>query len=59
MTFTAELGRYYVASISMRAVNIIAKNLVLKEQIGSDGEDELGKEIFVMWSLWSINLHPL
>ncbi|PKU42921.1 ornithine decarboxylase [Limosa lapponica baueri] len=36
----AEPGRYYVASAFTLAVNIIAKKIVLKEQTGSDDEDD-------------------
>ncbi|XP_075779615.1 ornithine decarboxylase [Pelodiscus sinensis] len=36
----AEPGRYYVASAFTLAVNIIAKKVVLKEQSGSDDEDD-------------------
>ncbi|KYO32989.1 ornithine decarboxylase [Alligator mississippiensis] len=36
----AEPGRYYVASAFTLAVNIIAKKVVLKEQAGSDDEDD-------------------
>uniref|UniRef100_A0A8D0HIQ8 ornithine decarboxylase n=1 Tax=Sphenodon punctatus TaxID=8508 RepID=A0A8D0HIQ8_SPHPU len=36
----AEPGRYYVASAFTLAVNIIAKKVVLKEQTGSDDEDD-------------------
>lgn len=37
----AEPGRYYVASAFTLAVNIIAKKIVLKEQSGSDGMDDV------------------
>lgn len=36
----AEPGRYYVASAYTLAVNIIAKKVIMKEQSGSDEEDE-------------------
>ncbi|KAF4790466.1 Ornithine decarboxylase [Turdus rufiventris] len=40
ITIIAEPGRYYVASAFTLAVNIIAKKIVLKEQTGSDDEDD-------------------
>ncbi|XP_062863473.1 ornithine decarboxylase [Trichomycterus rosablanca] len=36
----AEPGRYYVASAYTLAVNIIAKKVIMKEQSGSDDEDD-------------------
>ncbi|XP_004396371.1 PREDICTED: ornithine decarboxylase-like [Odobenus rosmarus divergens] len=45
----AEPGRYYVASAFMLAVNIIAKKLVLKEQTGSDDEDESSEQTFMYY----------
>ncbi|XP_029451750.1 ornithine decarboxylase [Rhinatrema bivittatum] len=36
----AEPGRYYVASAFTLAVNIIAKKVVIKEQTGSDDEED-------------------
>uniref|UniRef100_A0A8C5KXL4 Ornithine decarboxylase n=1 Tax=Jaculus jaculus TaxID=51337 RepID=A0A8C5KXL4_JACJA len=40
----AQPGRYYVASAFTLAVNIIAKKIVLKEQTGSDDEDESNEQ---------------
>uniref|UniRef100_A0A2K6FG39 Ornithine decarboxylase n=1 Tax=Propithecus coquereli TaxID=379532 RepID=A0A2K6FG39_PROCO len=45
----AEPGRYYVVSAFTLAVNIIAKKIVLKEQIGSDHEDESNKHTFMYY----------
>uniref|UniRef100_A0A8C9QJU7 Ornithine decarboxylase n=1 Tax=Spermophilus dauricus TaxID=99837 RepID=A0A8C9QJU7_SPEDA len=45
----AEPGRYYVASAFTLAVNIIAKKLVLKEQTGSDDEDEASEQTFMYY----------
>ena len=45
----AEPGRYYVASAFTLAVNIIAKKLVLKEQIGSDDEEESSERTFMYY----------
>ncbi|XP_031807157.1 ornithine decarboxylase isoform X1 [Sarcophilus harrisii] len=45
----AEPGRYYVASAFTLAVNIIAKKLVLKEQTGSDDEDEANDQTFMYY----------
>ncbi|KAB0390417.1 hypothetical protein E2I00_012792 [Balaenoptera physalus] len=45
----AEPGRYYVASAFTLAINIIAKKLVLKEQTGSDDEDELSEQTFMYY----------
>uniref|UniRef100_G1QBX1 Ornithine decarboxylase n=1 Tax=Myotis lucifugus TaxID=59463 RepID=G1QBX1_MYOLU len=49
VTLIAEPGRYYVASAFTLAVNIIAKTLVLKEQTGSDDEDELSEKTFMYY----------
>uniref|UniRef100_G1Q0J1 Ornithine decarboxylase n=1 Tax=Myotis lucifugus TaxID=59463 RepID=G1Q0J1_MYOLU len=48
VTLVAEPGRYYVASAFTLAVTIIAKNW-LKEQTGSDDEDELSKKTFMYY----------
>lgn len=45
----AEPGRYYVASAFTLAVNIIAKKLVLKEQTGSDDEEESNDRTFMYY----------
>ena len=45
----AEPGRYYVASAFTLAVNIIAKKLVLKEQTGSDDEEESSEWTFMYY----------
>ncbi|XP_011900029.1 PREDICTED: ornithine decarboxylase isoform X2 [Cercocebus atys] len=45
----AEPGRYYVASAFTLAVNIIAKKIVLKEQTGSDDEDESSEQTFMYY----------
>ncbi|XP_025782912.1 ornithine decarboxylase [Puma concolor] len=45
----AEPGRYYVASAFTLAVNIIAKKLVVKEQTGSDDEDESSEQTFMYY----------
>ncbi|XP_033258938.2 ornithine decarboxylase-like isoform X1 [Orcinus orca] len=45
----AEPGKYYVESAFMLSVNIIAKKLVLKEQTGSDDEDESSEQTFVYY----------
>uniref|UniRef100_A0A8D2E1H0 Ornithine decarboxylase n=1 Tax=Sciurus vulgaris TaxID=55149 RepID=A0A8D2E1H0_SCIVU len=45
----AEPGRYYVASAFTLAVNIIAKKIILKEQTGSDGEDESSEQTFMYY----------
>ncbi|KAK1343900.1 hypothetical protein QTO34_014456 [Cnephaeus nilssonii] len=45
----AEPGRYYVASAFTLAVNITAKKLVLKEQTGSDDEEESGEKTFIYY----------
>ena len=47
MRIIPELGRYYVASAFTLAVNIIAKKLVLKEQTGSDDEEESSEQTFM------------
>ncbi|XP_030879609.1 ornithine decarboxylase, partial [Leptonychotes weddellii] len=44
-----EPSRYYVASAFTLTVNIIAKKLVLKEQTGSDDEDELSEQTFMYY----------
>uniref|UniRef100_G1Q8V0 Ornithine decarboxylase n=1 Tax=Myotis lucifugus TaxID=59463 RepID=G1Q8V0_MYOLU len=49
MTLIAEPGRYYVASAFALAVNIIAKKLVLKEQTGSDVEEESSEKTFMYY----------
>ena len=49
MRIIAEPGRYYVASAFTLAVNIIAKKLVLKEQIGSDDEEESSERTFLYY----------
>uniref|UniRef100_A0A8C0I3J3 Ornithine decarboxylase n=1 Tax=Balaenoptera musculus TaxID=9771 RepID=A0A8C0I3J3_BALMU len=45
----AEPGRYCVASVFTLAVNIIAKKLILKEQTGSDDEDESSEQTFMYY----------
>uniref|UniRef100_A0A8C5VLD5 Ornithine decarboxylase n=1 Tax=Microcebus murinus TaxID=30608 RepID=A0A8C5VLD5_MICMU len=45
----AEPGRYYVASAFTLTVNIVAKKIVLKEQIGSDDEDESNEQTFMYY----------
>ncbi|XP_054942178.1 ornithine decarboxylase-like [Physeter macrocephalus] len=45
----AEPGRYYVASAFTLAISIIAQKLVLKEQTGSDDEDELREQTFMYY----------
>ncbi|XP_023558181.1 ornithine decarboxylase [Octodon degus] len=45
----AEPGRYYVASAFTLAVNVIAKKLVLKEQAGSDDEEEASEPTFMYY----------
>ncbi|XP_056678889.1 ornithine decarboxylase-like [Monodelphis domestica] len=45
----AEPCRYYVASAFTLAVNIIAKKVVLKEQTGSDDEDEANDQTFMYY----------
>ncbi|XP_032256387.1 ornithine decarboxylase-like isoform X1 [Phoca vitulina] len=45
----AEPGRYYIASAFTLAVNIIAKKLILKEQTGSDDEDESSEQTFMYY----------
>uniref|UniRef100_A0A2K6K7X0 Ornithine decarboxylase n=1 Tax=Rhinopithecus bieti TaxID=61621 RepID=A0A2K6K7X0_RHIBE len=45
----AEPGRYYVASAFTLAVNIISKKIVLKEQTGSDDEDESSEQTFMYY----------
>ncbi|MEJ1283190.1 hypothetical protein NN561_014159 [Cricetulus griseus] len=45
----AEPGRYYVASAFTLAVNIIAKKIVWKEQMGSDDEDESSEQTFMYY----------
>lgn len=49
MRIIAEPGRYYVASAFTLAVNIIAKKIVLKEQTGSDDEDESSEQTFMYY----------
>ncbi|XP_059516532.1 ornithine decarboxylase isoform X2 [Myotis daubentonii] len=49
VTVIAEPGRYYVASAFTLAVNIIAKKLVLKEQTGSDDEEESSEKTFMYY----------
>ncbi|XP_045726525.1 LOW QUALITY PROTEIN: ornithine decarboxylase-like [Mirounga angustirostris] len=44
-----EPSRYYVASAFTLTVNIIAKKLVLKEQTGSDDEDESSEQTFMYY----------
>ncbi|XP_058034427.1 ornithine decarboxylase [Ahaetulla prasina] len=45
----AEPGRYYVASAFTLAVNIIAKKIVIKEQTGSDDEEELNDKTLMYY----------
>nr|XP_037862955.1 ornithine decarboxylase-like [Chlorocebus sabaeus] len=45
----AKPGRYYVASAFTLAVNIISKKIVLKEQTGSDDEDESSEQTFMYY----------
>uniref|UniRef100_A0A4W2FAC0 Ornithine decarboxylase n=1 Tax=Bos indicus x Bos taurus TaxID=30522 RepID=A0A4W2FAC0_BOBOX len=45
----AEPGRYYVASAFTLTVSIIAKKLVLKEQTGSDDEEESSEWTFMYY----------
>ncbi|XP_064412449.1 ornithine decarboxylase isoform X2 [Latimeria chalumnae] len=45
----AEPGRYYVASAFTLAVNIIAKKVVLREQTGSDEEDDGANDRTLMY----------
>ncbi|XP_005000367.1 ornithine decarboxylase isoform X1 [Cavia porcellus] len=45
----AEPGRYYVASAFTLAVNIIAKKLVLREQAGSDDEEDASEQTFMYY----------
>ncbi|EGW11216.1 Ornithine decarboxylase [Cricetulus griseus] len=45
----ADPGRYYVASAFTLAVNIIAKKIVWKEQMGSDDEDESNEQTFMYY----------
>ncbi|XP_054993459.1 ornithine decarboxylase-like [Sorex araneus] len=46
----AEPGRYCVASAFTLAVNIIAKKLVIKEQMGSGDEDEPSEQTFTYYA---------
>ncbi|KAK6488490.1 ornithine decarboxylase-like [Huso huso] len=45
----AEPGRYYVASAYMLAVNVIAKKVVIKDQTGSDDEDDGANDRTLMY----------
>ncbi|OXB63064.1 hypothetical protein ASZ78_016786 [Callipepla squamata] len=49
VTIIAEPGRYYVASAFTLAVNIIAKKIVLKEQTGSDDEDDVNDKTLMYY----------
>ncbi|XP_045852634.1 LOW QUALITY PROTEIN: ornithine decarboxylase-like [Meles meles] len=51
VSIIAEPGRYYVASAFTLAVNIIGKKLILKEQTGSDDEEESSEQTF----MYSVN----
>ncbi|KAM8980456.1 LOW QUALITY PROTEIN: ornithine decarboxylase-like [Sarcophilus harrisii] len=54
-TSDSEPGRYYVVSAFTLAVNIIAKKLVLKEQTGSDDEDEANDQTFMYYVNAGVN----
>ncbi|XP_073481487.1 ornithine decarboxylase 1 [Aquarana catesbeiana] len=45
----SEPGRYYVASAFTLAVNIIAKKVMLSEQMGSDDEDDASSDKTLMY----------
>lgn len=45
----AEPGRYFVASAYTLAVNIIAKKVIMKEQYGSDEEDDEASDRTLMY----------
>ena len=49
VTLIVEPGRYYIAYTFTLAVNVIAQNLIIKEQTCSDNEDESSEKTFMYY----------